>query len=124
MNQPSLCSLCLCGKVRSSITRRRNTRGDAVREAVQPLPIPDQTVAFAGEALDGAGVCGERVAAGAEAVDLEACLLRALLFRTLLGADATQLEEAILAAEDGEIAGSGEEQQAEEEAYPQKESRP
>jgi hypothetical protein len=112
---------------RCARTHRRHAVGGGilrVGEAVESLAVADEAVALASDALDGGGVVEQRVAPRAESVHLGPGLLDAHVLPRAFAAHAVQVEEVVVAAEDGEVRGSGEEQRAEEDPELQNASRP
>ena len=93
-------------------------------EPVQALAGSDQAVALAGEALERGGVALEGIDARLEALDLGTGLLESHLFLAELGAQASDLQQRVLSAEEGEVRGAGDQRDAEDRLQFQNASRP
>ena len=98
--------------------------GTILHEPVEPFAVADQAVSLPRETLDGGGVIPQRILTRAQCLDLGPVLLQPQLLRGLLAADAAQLEVAVIPAEQREVEGAGEEDQADDEAQLQKASAP
>src|SRR5690606_30843568 len=86
----------------------------ALHEPIQPFPLADHAIPLARDALEGGGVVLEGVGAGAEVFDLGADNFQLAGLLLALPFQPPDVEEIVLAAEDGEV-GGGDDDGGEEE---------
>jgi hypothetical protein len=94
----------------TSVRRTGGRGGWRLGEAVEPLAVADHAVPLAGYAFNGGGVVEQRIAANPQPLDLGAYVLGALFLDGALAADAVELEDVVVPAEDGEVGRAHEEQ--------------